>query len=265
MEQFMFGTPYFGTTKEQVIEVAKTFAQLEQSEIVSKSCKPLSSQAKTIIENSDDLKEIAEDFSDIRTKYHITAWYEMCKMPGAKRLVVGQFAASPMLGEHRRQVDSDHLNMCRFESKANGTFMEACKQIKGAMKAYNAELGARNAHNDRAACYQHPVRGMWQHPSKVWSSTHDTWNDGLVTFTKETTRMQITTDARTAAKVVMDSGVGAEMAEPTRTLALEGTTVSVAEMPWKVKDEEEVFERKEKRIVATPGNTAKRAVPARRW
>lgn len=152
----LFGTPNFGTTREQIKANANAFAELERIPKPAGS-KPLAGIAMAIVAHSADLKEIQEDFCQLQTKYEISSWYEMRMLPGAKTLVVDQLSACSMVpNENRYPVDANHINMCRFANAKDNTFKEVCKAIKRAVDVYNSKLKA--AAGDTGTCNE-PARG----------------------------------------------------------------------------------------------------------
>lgn len=90
---------------------------------------------RAILANSNDLKEISEDFKNLAPRYSITSWYETECWPGTDRPIVDAFSARMQIpDETQLSVAADHLAMCQFEDADDGTFQEVCERIQKAVE-----------------------------------------------------------------------------------------------------------------------------------
>ncbi|KAK3988894.1 hypothetical protein QBC44DRAFT_397114 [Cladorrhinum sp. PSN332] len=136
---FFFGTPHVAAAKDKWDHVAKAYSALDKPTGWLKR----SRLVKALQKDSDELMDMMDKFRHMLTvkdqsgnpisqRWAIGNFYETLKMPGAKAVIVDATAAQldALDGEIQRQVDADHVGMCRFSTVDSQTFQELCLQIK---------------------------------------------------------------------------------------------------------------------------------------
>ncbi|KAK4223460.1 hypothetical protein QBC38DRAFT_487688 [Podospora fimiseda] len=128
-----FGTPNLGTDKAQIKRIANGFTPIDRAVARIKGKGKTSGLVQAIIQNSEDLREITEDFVELGPEFPIASYFETRPWPGTDKVIVDKTSSVTTLpGDTAVPVDGDHVSMCQFETADDDTFRDVCKRISKA-------------------------------------------------------------------------------------------------------------------------------------
>ncbi|KAK3393954.1 hypothetical protein B0H63DRAFT_31271 [Podospora didyma] len=155
-----FGTPHFGSDKNQLLSIAQAFSPLGSSSTPQAKSQGTGGSAlvDSLARNSDALFKISRTFYRPASHLKITTFYEMKPWPGTKKCIVDKAdTIMHVPNESHQGLDADHDAMCKFSSVDDEDFDEVCVKIQEAAAAGSAGVGVSTKENEVAVT---PDTGM---------------------------------------------------------------------------------------------------------